>query len=322
MVGMASRETKRLYPGGWAEAEGTACAQRDRTVLELSQTDIPGIPKNIRAVLSLCGNTTSGASELSEAVLGDYGLTVRFLRKANSSYFSPGRKQVLSMRYIVVLLGLNNVAQITRSIPLLPVEGRRGKALQETPFAHLTARSILASSLAGSLASIAKQDQDGLACIAMLQHLGDVLMSLALPRTYELFWKMRKHPANADKMARHLAGTTPGDLGVVVARRWNLPPILRLNLAPHRPHVPQLRPGLRQALAISTGINSLLVLAGLPVPSKKKKEAAREQLRGALQTDERRLRSALERGLVAFEKQNPFLYEILRRQEFLFRLMT
>ncbi len=295
--------------------------EKDRVLYEITQTNVPALARNVRTVLSLCSNPTADALEFSMTILNDYGMSLRFLRVLNSAFFSPGRIQVLSMRYIVVLLGIDNIAKISRSIPVVSTDGASGRLLKNSASGHLIGCSVLAGCIANNIAAFTLIDSQKLAACSMFQSLGDVSMAIAMPKVYEVLWKMRQYPSSADRMSKRLTGWTPTQLGIILARRWNLPVLLKLSIAMPREKLSELRPERKQAVSISTGLQTLLFYAGIP-NAKNRQEKIREELKELLQIDEKQFSMVIQKGLSMFEKNNPFLYEILWTRGVLARILV
>ena len=134
----------------------------------------------------------------------------------------------------------------------------------------------------------------------MFQSLGGVLMALVLPKAYKIVWKMRQEPSNAILISKRLTGWTPIELGTFAARRWNLPPMLRLSIAPPKGGLTKLRPERRQAVNTSIGLHTLLFYAGLPKNTRKHQEKMRKKLMESLQINNRQLSLSVNRGLFHF----------------------
>jgi len=296
-------------------------ARRSRkTLVKVLNTEIPALPDNISAVQASCADPAADLIELSQLLLNDYAVTVHLYRKINSAFFSTGTRQILSMRSVVVMLGLDNVARIASEIPVLLVRGPGREKNQKALSTFLMGQAVLAANIAFSLAGFINTDPLELAACSVFCSFGDVLLSLACPGAYEMVWKIRRFPADAAKTARRLTGLTPDELGVAAARNWNMP--RALICCTDSPSAPQdnLTREERFIVQVSRGINRQIFTASLPAYSKRKKLKRMQDLMDVLDIKEKHLISSIRKGVSVFEKNNSFLYDVLWKRGLLARL--
>jgi HD-like signal output (HDOD) protein len=284
------------------------------------QAMVPAIPHNLRALLALCSNPISSAAELSMVVLNDPGLSVQLLRRGNAAFYSAGCYQIIVMRHILVLLGLENVAKITCSLPLFPVDGPDTQALANEPMGTLLARSALAGALARELASLAAQDPQVVAACAMLRDLGPLLLSIVRPRAARLLWSLRGQRITMERTAKRLVGWRPGQLEVVVAQRWNLPSIIRLSMLRRDVKDRRVHPSTRATVVLCGALHAWLQAAEQRQLSRHQKAARRGELKKAVGAPAPKFVHAVETGLDAFQRANPFLHKRLSDDGLLTRL--
>ncbi len=284
---------------------------REKTFSRATQISIPSIPCNIRTVLSISGSSTSGAGELAWAILNDYGLSLQLFKMANSAFYSSGKKQTISMQHLIVMLGLDNVLKVVTSQPLLPSDGPLAERLKKKAFAHLLARSVLAGTIARHLAKEIRLDPQKATVCNTFKSLGHVLLCITSQQSYELAWKMRQEPAKAFSILKNLTGWEPSELGTSVAKRWNLPEIIRLNISPPQYRLRQLKKDTRKLLKMAEQLNSLLYIAGLSKPTRKKQEKIINAIIEEFGLDSKKFSRILRDSLSRFEKENVFLYHVL-----------
>ncbi len=295
---------------------------RQKVLGEAMQLLLPGIATHVRMVLSLSADLNTSAQELSRALLRDYALSLTLLRQAHSAFFAVERKEIISMRHIVVLLGLDNVTKIVLSCPRIPVEGQRAREFRNSPLGYLVARSVLAGNVAWHLAPIWDEDSERLAMCSMLFCLGEVALAAVCPRAFKLLWELRSAPRNMERLSKKMTGWKPDDLGMELARKWDLPTVIRQAVALKARNVTKLDPTDSYVLRVSFHVNNLLYYAGLPQRSFRKQSSVWNDLKCLAKTEEKRLSSLFQRGVVDFKEKNPFLSGILWDQGLLPNLLV
>ncbi len=285
---------------------------RQKALMDALQINLPGLAGNIRMVLSLCADISTGAYELSRALLKDYAITLTLIRQAHSAFFAVEKKEISSMRHIVVLLGMDNVTRIVLTCPRVPTEGPAAKHFRSTLLAYLMARSVLAGTLAWHIAPVWDEDPEKMAICAMLFSLDEVVLASVRPKAFKIIWELRYAPRNMQKLSKRLIGWKPGEMGVELARKWNLPRLIRLSVAFNRQSAANVDSSISLVAAVSVHLNKILFYAGLKRHRAGKKQLAEwSELRHLARGGEKRLERLFRKGLMDFKDENKFLSSIM-----------
>ncbi len=291
--------------------------KRQRILLYALQCEIPAMGAHVRSLLSLAATPSVSAPALSDIVLRDYGLTTRFLRTINSAFFSPTRKPVLSMRRIMVLIGLENIVKTASSIPTFTIVN--GHLDDHDPTIEIMALSVLASSMASGLSEFMDVDPEELMTCAMLQSLGDILMAFVMGGVYNII-SSRRRISDARRIYKKRTGWLPRELGICVARKWNLPEMVRQCIMPPKRGLVRIGKKKASIIAAASGIYSLVESLKKRGHTTRYQKNCRNLLARDLKMDERLISRGLELGITNFREKNPLLYDFLYRRDLLTRL--
>ena len=223
-------------------------------------TWIPASPQKIRTVLALCGDRYVSAEKIAQVIVGDYGLTFKLFRLMNSAFFSIQRKDLLSVRYMVVLLGLENLARAASKTHVAVLKKKRN--LSEDIHLFFIAQGIFASRLASALASHLKVDQEKASVMAMFRNLGDVISALTVPDIVISTCRDFSLVIDERRFKRSCGGYTPERLGLRLARNWNMPYLIRLVICPSGFNLKEVG-GEEKRLFILSDLTRELIVTGL-----------------------------------------------------------
>ncbi len=304
------------------EASTNFTLMREKCLSDALQLSLPGLSTHVRLVLSLCADLTTNAPELSGALLRDYALTLLMLRQAHSAFFAMEIKETVSMRHIVVLLGLDNVTKIVLSCQRMPVDGQPARRFKASALGYLMARSVLAGTMANHLAHLVDVDSEKLAVCAMSFWLGEVAMAGVRPKTFDILWKLRRTPRNMERLARKMTGWKPDALGVELARRWDLPEAIRQVVVSKARGNMKPDPSDPPAMWVSYYVNSILHYAGMGHKAHRRQKAAWGDLKHFLKSTDKRLSHLTNKALAEFKEKNPFYFDILWEQHLLPNLLV
>ncbi len=275
---------------------------------------VPAWPQKVRAILAMCGDRYVSAAKISTVILEDYGLTFRLFRLMNSAFFSVHRKDLVSIRYMVVLLGLENLAHaVSKAHVLRPV-----KRVSFTRDINLffIARGVFASLLALHLAYEAKCDTEKTAIVAMFRNLGEVVASLVIPQIVLSSLKAGSPVIDEAKFKKSCGGYSPENLGFELARNWNMPELIRLAICPSRFNL-ETREDEEQRLFVLADLARELILQGLMKHKRsgnKRMRFTRKSLRDDYNLDDKTIDYAFSNAIMELYRKNGFFYKILDSQ--------
>jgi HD-like signal output (HDOD) protein len=183
---------------------------------------LPSVGHALGRLGNMLENDTEATHELANAILADVSLTQRLLRLANTIAYRAGPQPVTTVTRAIVLLGFNQVRNVTMSLVLLDgVLAGSDPARVRNEF-H---QALLAGSLARELlASIDAEEAEEAGIAAMFRNVGRLLVAVFAP---EQLAKVREraeteHVSDASAAKREL-GRSFDELTENMLREWSLP---------------------------------------------------------------------------------------------------
>ncbi len=273
---------------------------------------VPALPRTVRMVHALTGEHSVDAKAIADAIMMDYGLTLKFFRVMNSAFFSPYRQDILSIRFMVVLLGLDNTAKIVSSVPLMnPAE----HAMPAT----IMAMSLLMSEFTGVLSEITVLERESAVPCAMFASLGHLSLSTVVPDAYVKIWTEEKFPWSRGTFKK-TTGWLPKDLALRIARGWNLPMVIRECIQPPE-DLSRVKEEKRALMVTVSSLEQMLFCAALMRHNDEPQTRLRDRIRKVLRLNNKKFSKAMKDGILNFEKNNPVFYEVLRKEGILSRII-
>ncbi len=200
-------------------------------------SDLPAPPKDAIRIVQACSNPGIDSRDLARIVANDPVLTAELLRVANSAYFGLV-SQVKSAARAVTILGnraLRNLvlcismrdALRADSIPGFDIDAYWEDALR---------RAVSARSLAG----LAQLDPEECFTAGLLQDFGLLVMLYLMPDRVE-HWPALAHAAPEERrdLEIELFHTTHDEVGITLAKSWDLPTELTLAMGYHHDGPPE-----------------------------------------------------------------------------------
>ena len=279
---------------------------------------IPASPQKVRAVLSLCGDRYVSAEKISSLIITDYGLTFKLFRLMNSAFFSVQRKDLLSIRYMVVLLGLENLARAFIKVPLLNI--RKKADLPGDITLLFLAGGIFASRMAAELSVCAGCDPEKASVAAMFRNIGEVISSLSVPALTASCVRGSGAVIKEDLFKKRCGGYTPERLGFQLAGSWNLPEMLRLAICPSRFNLKRADVEEQRLIILCDLIRELLKGGLSGNKGSKKVRLSRKSMTEKLELKEEQIDRAASRAARDFFDQDAFFYEVLESRGLFKRL--
>lgn len=269
---------------------------------------VPALPRTVNMVHALTAESSADARVIADAILTDCGLTLKFFRVMNSAFFSPYRQDILSLRFMVVLLGFDNTSRIVATVPLLNISGNR-------IVARIMGMSLLAAELAARLCVNTCLEKEKAVPCAMFASLGHLALATAAPDAYTMLWEKEKFPWDRASFKR-TTGWIPKDMALRVARAWNLPVLIRECIKPPE-DMSRIKQD-KQALMITvSSLEQLIFCAALMKRSEKVQLRIRQRVEKVLKLERKKFSLAIQDGMVNFEKKNPVFHDLLRQEEIL-----
>ena len=187
--------------------------------------DFPALSETIRTVNRLTAASDKTTEQLAAAVVRDFALTNKILKVVNSAYYAGFAGKVGTISRAIVVLGIEPIRSLAASLMLFEHLSGGGKAervkvlIGKSMFSALVAREMAAE------AGIAQGEEAFLA--AMFHRLGELLVAFYLPEEDAAIEAEVAAGGCSRLHAEHtVLGVSCEQLGVAVARHWNLPTLI------------------------------------------------------------------------------------------------
>lgn len=199
----------------------------------------PALPDIVTKVMAVTANPESSAGDLMRVILPDQSMCAAILKVANSAFFGMPR-EVATIERAVVVLGFEEIKNIVigkaifTSFPRMSRETRQNIGLfWEHTFTCGLAAKVIAEQLRLSASE--------LFLAGLIHDVGKLAMFLAYPDTYPLL-RAASGMALEDPLAeeRRRFAISHDQAGLLLARRWLLPPQLAMAIGYH--HQPGAAP--------------------------------------------------------------------------------
>ncbi len=184
------------------------------------KSDFPAMSESIGRVQSMASTENESLNSLTSEILKDVALTNKLLRLVNTAQFAhAGGGSISTVSRAVSLIGFVGIRNIAMSLVLL-------EHMQNKAHASLLKAEFLRALLAGSLASdlcTASREGEEVFIGSLFQNLGRLLTEFYFPEEAQQMRKDVVAGKSEDVAALSVLGMTCEDLGLGVARVWDLP---------------------------------------------------------------------------------------------------
>jgi eukaryotic-like serine/threonine-protein kinase len=185
------------------------------------KSNFPALSQTISTINRVAADSDESVQALSAALLKDFALTNKLLRLVNSSNYGQFGGNISTISRAVMILGFNAVRDL--AITLILFEHLQNKAqasqLKEAVIAAYFT-GIMAHRVAG-LCGVA-DSEEGFIC-GVFQHLGKLLATYYFYDESTEIVKRMQRGESEDQASRGVLGISHEELGIGIARSWNLP---------------------------------------------------------------------------------------------------
>lgn len=189
--------------------------------------NMPTFPSSAHRIIELTNDVNCAPKDLVKVIDHDPILTLNVLKLINSAYFGLAAK-VTSVKHAVVYLGINTVKNLALSIAaigVLPSKNSLGFNMS-----HFWWHSVVCAGAARSIAEYKKlgEADAGNCFVAGLIHdIGKIMFVHFLPDEYQqCMTEFQKSGRLPTVIESEIIGTSHGELGALLAEKWQLPPVL------------------------------------------------------------------------------------------------
>jgi HD-like signal output (HDOD) protein len=184
--------------------------------------EFPALQRALTAIVSTMQDDMASGAELAATVLGDFTLTQKVLRLANSAMYAPYGRDVTTVSRALMILGSGTVAHLAIGIQLLDTfEGIAGSRIEA---AEELAQASFAGKLAREFATMSGAKYGEEAAVATLMYqLARLLVVFYLPEEWQLIRECLDQGMSEADAFLHVLDVTPDELSDEAIREWSLP---------------------------------------------------------------------------------------------------
>lgn len=207
------------------------------------KSDFPALSDAVVRIQRMANSDSESINSITNQILKDVALTNKLLRFVNSAHFGRGGN-VSTVSRAVTLVGFNGIRNLALSLVLLEHMQDKGHAGQ---IKEEFLRALMAGSIGAELCPVRAQSEEAFLA-AMFHELGRLLVRFYFPEEAQQIRKLtqlQRDPLSEVSAAIHVLGLGLDELGIGVARAWQLPLDLQRSMRkpkeapPHRtPHDP------------------------------------------------------------------------------------
>jgi HD-like signal output (HDOD) protein len=184
------------------------------------QSSLPAFAHHMAEIAKAMGNDGTTLNLLTNLILKNVSLTATVLRAANSIYYNPTGKPVLSVSRAVTMMGWDSIGNLAAGILIFEHFRNKSDKLQK-----LVLLMMLTGCQARQIAirSGRRGIEEAYLC-GMFRNLGELVVACYLPKEYaKILAGVKDDNLNESESCDRVLKFRYEDLGKSLARYWNLP---------------------------------------------------------------------------------------------------
>jgi HD-like signal output (HDOD) protein len=184
--------------------------------------EFPALQRALSAIASTMQDDMASTAQLAATVLGDFTLTQKVLRLANSAMYAPYGQDVTTVSRALMILGSSTVAHIAMGIQLL--DTFEGLTESRVEAAEELAQAAFAGKLAREFATMSGEKVGEEAAVSTLMYqLSRLLVVFYLPEEWRRIRACLDRGLSEDDAFLEVLGVTPDELSEAAVEEWSLP---------------------------------------------------------------------------------------------------
>lgn len=253
------------------------------------KASFPALAGTISAINRVTSGHEHSVQELSNVLLKDFALTNKLLRLVNSTGYGQFGGSISTISRAVLILGFDAVRDLAITLVLFEHLQNKGQASKlRDEVIHSLFTGIVARRVARSMG--VREAEEGFIC-GVFRHLGRLLASFYLyEESLEVVRRMQQTKENEALASKAVLGVSYEDVGVAVAKSWNLPAGIVGAMRPEGDKRPVKPAGAHEALRMATCIADAVVQAaesGSPEQRDQQLAAIAQRYREAVKIDDK-----------------------------------
>lgn len=282
---------------GSHEGEGDAARTENGGVIEFllnrmrHKSSFPALSGTISAINRVTSGHEQNVQALSDVLLKDFALTNKLLRMVNSTGYGQFGGNISTISRAVLIMGFDAVRDLAITLVLFEHLQNKGQAskLRDDVIQSLF-NGIVTRRIAKGIG--VRDAEEGFIC-GVFRPLGRLLTSFYLyDESLEVTRRMQQTQETEAVASKAVLGVTYEEMGIAVARSWNLPP----GIIGAMTHDDQKRPAkpsnADEVLKMAADIGEAVVKAassGTPHERDRQLAAIAQRFRDAVKVDEKML---------------------------------
>lgn len=223
---------------------------------------LPEFPENINAVNRLINDPDSQMSDIARKISNDVSLTGELLKMVNSAAFALSTP-CSSVADAVKFAGIRGIRNLLFSIGSMKSLMLENDEARKKMWDHSYRVAFYSNSLARSHFSKAEDKEfveDAYVC-GLLHDMGKIIFLSAHPDTMNKMQEVcRERGVSTDLFERLIAGVNHGEIGALIAEKWNFPDTMVHVIRCH--HEPELAPESKWKISALVNFSDLLAHYG------------------------------------------------------------
>lgn len=200
---------------------------KNEVVSVLNQIEnLPTLPIVAQQILKLISSQNSNMSQIAKVITRDQAISARVIRLTNSAFYGF-RNRIASIKHAIVILGLNTVKNLVLGISVVKAfedSSRSPIFKRELFWLHTFATAQGAKLMAKYLN---RSNEEDYFMAGLLHDIGILVIDQFFHHEFAEILK-RSLQSNADFLTseRDVLGMSHGDVGCILAGKWNIPEFL------------------------------------------------------------------------------------------------
>jgi serine/threonine protein kinase len=189
------------------------------------KSSFPALSGTISAINRVTSGHEQNVQALTDVLLKDFALTNKLLRMVNSTGYGQFGGNISTISRAVLIMGFDAVRDLAVTLVLFEHLQNKGQANRlRDEVIHSLFNGIVTRRIARGIG--ARDSEEGFVC-GVFRHLGRLLASFYLyDESLEVGRRLQQANETEATASRAVLGVTYEELGIVVARSWNLPPAI------------------------------------------------------------------------------------------------